>query len=281
MRPSLFQRIEDLRPSTTVALVVALLGVVAGLDIATGAEVSFSLFYLAPVVVITIRWGNGWGQAAAIAAAAVWYLIDHVSGAQYSHPLIPVWNAGVRFGFFGLVSVLAGGLYTVVQRETLLARTDSLTGLPNRRALMELAGRELDRAERQGSTVAVAVIDLDDFKSVNDRFGHEAGDRVLCGFAEVARASLRSVDITARTGGDEFTVILPGIDAVAAGHVLDRLRTELLGRVEGAIRCSIGVASATDGDLDSLLAAADAALYQAKRGGRATTVVADVAAGRR
>ncbi len=279
MRATVIQRIEALRPSATVALVCLLLAIVAGLDVATGEEVSFSLFYLAPVVVVTFRWGSRLGQGAAVAAAAVWFTIDHVSGAQYSHVLIPVWNAGVRFGFFSLVSALIGGLHAAVERETLLARTDALTGLPNRRAFLELASRELARAERHGSTVAVAVVDLDDFKSVNDRFGHEAGDEVLRGFAEIARATLRSVDITARTGGDEFAVILPDIDILGARQVLDRFRGVLASRPGGGIGCSIGVVCATGGDLDAALCAADEALYRAKRGGRSAIEFADVTAG--
>lgn len=275
MRAAVIQRIKTLRTSAGVASVCLLLVVVAALDLVTGEEVSFSLFYLAPVIVVTLRWGTRWGQGAAVAAAAVWYLIEHLAGAGYSHPLIPVWNAGVRFGFFSLVSALVGGLSTAVERETLLARTDGLTGLPNRRAFLELAGRELARAQRSGTTVALAVIDLDHFKDINDSLGHEAGDEVLRSFATIARASLRSVDITARTGGDEFTVILPDVDLLGVAPVLERLRGALLARPEGEIRCSIGVAIAIGGDVDAAVSTADAALYRAKRGGRAAIEFAD------
>lgn len=279
MLATVIRRIAALGPVEAVGLVALLLSVVGGLDLATGEELSFSLFYLAPVVVATFRWGGRWGQVVAIAAAAVWFVIGRVSGAVFDHPLIPVWNAGIRFGFFSLVSALVGGLHAAAEREMSLARTDALTELPNRRAFLELAGRELARAERHGSKVSFAVVDLDDFKLVNDRFGHEAGDAVLRSFADIARTSLRSIDITARTGGDEFTLILPDIDTADVAQVLDRFRSALLAHGDQGIRCSIGVACATGGDLDAALAAADEALYRAKRGGRATVEFAGSAGG--
>lgn len=264
MERTILQRFQHLSPAPAVLVVVFLFALVAGVDLLTGPELSFSLFYLLPVALVSSRWGTAPGQASAVAAAAAWLLIDLASGGRYSHPLIPFWNATVRLGFFSVVSWLLDRLHRAVERETTLARTDPLTGLPNRRAFEEAAARELARAARLGSGVALAVIDLDDFKLVNDRRGHEAGDEVLCRFAATARRVLRSIDITARTGGDEFSVLLPEVDAASAVQVLGRLQESLTAHEAGAVRCSIGVAHVTGGTLSDALRSADTALYQAK-----------------
>lgn len=151
------------------------------------------------------------------------------------------------------------------------ALTDGLTGVANRRAFDAALDRELSIAERSASSAAVILIDLDHFKSLNDRFGHLAGDAVLQDVGAALRSCLRQGDVVARYGGEEFALILPGgtaTDAVAAaGRVREALRT-----VEGPrpVTASLGIAcrpehGATAGQL---LAAADEALYAAKLSGR-------------
>ncbi len=171
-----------------------------------------------------------------------------------------------------------------------LARTDGLTGLVNRRHLFELLGAELARAERYDHSLAVAMLDVDHFKQVNDTWGHDAGDAVLQTVAAVLKREVRAHDIVARYGGEEFVIILVEVDSARTREVLERLRseveravTQLPSRTEGSDRApptlvprevrvtlSAGyVVSPEDGgDLDALLVAADAALYRAKRGGR-------------
>ena len=151
-----------------------------------------------------------------------------------------------------------------------LALHDPLTGLANRRLAEEELGRELARASRDASTLCLAVVDIDGFKSYNDAHGHAAGDRLLKASAGAWRRVVRAGDLISRFGGDEFVVVLPACPLAEAEAVIERLRHA--SPLETT--CSAGVAPAVPGDsVDSLLARADAALYEAKRGGRDSLVV--------
>jgi diguanylate cyclase (GGDEF)-like protein len=150
------------------------------------------------------------------------------------------------------------------------ARTDDLTGLLNRRAWDSELGRELGRAAREHQPLCVAVIDLDRFKQYNDAHGHQAGDRFLKQVSGTWSGALRTTDILARHGGEEFALAMPGIDIEAARTMLERLRRML----PKGQTCSAGVC-VWDGSesAEKLLARADAALYDAKAGGRDRVVV--------
>jgi diguanylate cyclase (GGDEF)-like protein len=156
------------------------------------------------------------------------------------------------------------------------ARTDPLTGVPNRRAFTELARVEIERAQRFGQPLALIAIDLDHFKSINDGHGHAVGDAVLVDFATLVQAQLRVIDQLARIGGEEFVLLLPGTDAKGAQQVAERIRRLLEQRVMpipgGSLRytSSFGIAELElqHPGLDRWLARADAALYAAKGNGR-------------
>jgi diguanylate cyclase (GGDEF)-like protein len=165
----------------------------------------------------------------------------------------------------------------------LLANQDGLTSLPNRRHTYELASAAMAKAASAQKPLTVAVIDLDHFKSINDRCGHAAGDRVLQDFARVCRQSLRDGDIFGRWGGEEFLLVMPGATLDVAVIALERLRTVALGiqlPVAGAglrVGLSAGLApyEANITSLDELIARADAALYKAKHEGRDLVRIAE------
>jgi len=164
-------------------------------------------------------------------------------------------------------------LHDVVQRQ---ASTDDLTGLVNRRRFIEALQAEVERARRFGSALTVILTDLDDFKRVNDEFGHHAGDIVLRSFAELMQSHMREVDVPGRIGGEEFAILLPETDADGAASVAERMRQSLDAvsvpvdeHRSVRVTASFGVASLQPDQLgDDLLRAADAALYQAKAEGK-------------
>jgi len=157
-----------------------------------------------------------------------------------------------------------------------LAIVDSLTGLFNRRYFLELVGREWSRAQRYETTGAMLMVDLDNFKGVNDRFGHLCGDAVMHAVAQALQETLRNPDVLARFGGEEFIAFLPQTDALGAIDVAERMRlrvAQLVLNWEGqavAVTVSVGVAALRPDHLklDHLIRDADAAMYEAKAAGR-------------
>ena len=174
-----------------------------------------------------------------------------------------------------VVSIENASLHEAVERQ---AVTDELTGLANVRAFLDTLDRELERSRRFGTPLGLVMVDLDDFKRVNDTYGHQQGDEVLAQVAGVLRESSRELDTAARYGGEELAVILPQTDASGAELLAERMREAIqslpVRRVDGKgslrVTASFGVAAAPEsgGDRMDLIAAADAALYSAKRGGK-------------
>jgi len=176
----------------------------------------------------------------------------------------------VTFGFVLMIS------YRLIAEIQKIAWQDGLTGIFNRRRLEEEAVRLVMRCRRTDDTLTVMMLDVDHFKSVNDRFGHQTGDEVLRRLAAVAQASIRTDDYLARYGGEEFCILLLGTSEEDALSLAERLRRNFeqadIDYSGKSVRStvSIGVADSTHVDLDftALVAAADAALYSAKENGR-------------
>jgi diguanylate cyclase (GGDEF)-like protein len=179
--------------------------------------------------------------------------------------------------------VVAGVVLTLVSRnEELLsqlvgqARTDPLTGLLNRRGFDERAALELAHAKRESRSIALATFDLDYFKCINDEWGHEVGDQVLARTGKLLAAQSRKIDVVARTGGEEFTVLLPGSDSADADAFTQRVRAALATDDPSGlprVQLSAGVLAKNPAtDIETMLHGADIALYRAKRAGRNRTV---------
>lgn len=181
-----------------------------------------------------------------------------------------------------ILQVLAGHIAVslanarMMKRLEELATTDGLTGLFNKRTLTEIGRQKLRSAERFHKPLSVLVCDLDHFKAVNDTYGHDVGDRVIRGFADVLRRTKRETDAVGRFGGEEFVVVCEQTDTQGAEQLAERIRSELLtttfvvasGTI--SVTCSVGVATypAAGQDWDELFKSTDEALYASKRGGR-------------
>jgi diguanylate cyclase (GGDEF)-like protein len=217
-----------------------------------------------------------------VALAIAIGLSTHKSRSQFLATDVVAW---LVLALVSLLGVLLVALYarSLADRSKLAelsrtmeqtARTDSLTGLHNRRGLAGHLTRATAHARRRGEPVSVLMIDLYRFRQTNERFGHEAGDEVLCAVADCMRDVLRSDDVYGRWGGDEFLVVLPGTNLRQARFVAERLRTSAgavdlsdIGLHEG-VAMSVGVATAVQTHPDELVRAADVALYRAKATGR-------------
>ncbi|MBT8067724.1 MAG: GGDEF domain-containing protein [Gammaproteobacteria bacterium] len=172
--------------------------------------------------------------------------------------------------------------YGEIQKFERHATTDALTGLANRHAMEDTFPDEIESCIQAGQAVTFIMIDVDEFKRFNDMFGHIAGDRVLSSVARILRAQFRPDDLVVRYGGDEFAVLLPGVDLQQALVIAERVRVSVCGEtgdgsdslIQIPIKISMGVAELQQGaTIDKLIRDADAALYRAKHAGR--NVVSD------
>ena len=255
---------------TAASLSVSLLGV---LDHLNGPDVSLLIFYVVPVFVAAWYAGRAAGFAACAVSGLAWFAVAHLSHEHYAHPLIAYWNAFVRLGSVVIMAQLVASFRRSLGQERELARTDYLTGAVNGRSFAEAAEGEIQRARRHGHTFSVAFMDVDDFKLVNDRLGHSAGDRLLMLVSDTIRANVRSVDVVARLGGDEFAVLMPETDERASEVMLRRVRRELLeaARRKGwPVTFSAGVITWLEppAGVDEMKHAADELMYTAKRQGK-------------
>jgi len=197
-------------------------------------------------------------------------------------------RAAFRDDIRPLLQVLANQVATsllnarMVRRLAEMATTDPMTGLSNRRTLETELERQVKSAERYRKPLSLIMCDVDHFKKVNDTHGHEVGDEVLKGFAQVLLACKRDLDVVARYGGEEFVILCEETDTGGAKLLAERIRRELAARPFAAeqgpfhVTCSLGVATYPlhTADKDRLIKVADDALYKAKQGGRNRTVTA-------
>jgi len=239
-------------------------------------------------------------EAAALAAGKP-HTIARDAGTVLAHPLsggaVSVWRTGRPFTeaeqsmFHWLAGQAAVSLDNVTLHETVQrqAVTDELTGLYNHRRFQEGLSTEVERTRRFGEGLGLVMLDIDNFKSVNDTYGHQIGDRVLAEVARVLQECSREIDEPARYGGEELAVVLPGTDLEGAYNLAERVRAgiealEIQHHGGGTLRvtASFGAAALPESadDPSSLIAAADTALYTAKRSGKNRTVRAEPLPGR-
>lgn len=257
-------------PKAAVLLVAALLlGAVAAADARTPVALSFAVFHVVPVFLASWRAGRRAGLAFAAAAALSWLAADTLAPSRPPEPRIVAWDLATKVLFFAVVSELVTALRGAMDRLRDEARTDPLTGLLNRRAFYERAEEEIARALRSGLPLVLAYIDVDGFKEVNDRLGHETGDAVLVALARGLTRHVRSGDVVARLGGDEFAVLFPNADTASAAAIATQLESAVageLGTTGAPVGFSVGLAARTGAhaSVDDLLRSADAVMYRAK-----------------
>ena len=272
MKPRTFRIITG--GSKTAAATAAGLGVVviAFIDYLTGTDLRVYPLYYAPVALIGWWFGRNQAIAASLLCAAAWFISNSLAG-MATGAWVSAANFVVQMLSFSIMGVLVASLKTMIEHEQTLSRTDALTVLLNARGFAERTGVIVDLASRYRHPLTLAYIDLDNFKAVNDRGGHSAGDALLRATADCIRLCTRRGDFAARLGGDEFALLLPETDREAALVLLERLRK----RAESALRSqvapvtmSIGAVTYAEapGDVEALLSSADAAMYEAKRGGK-------------
>ena len=257
------------RGEATAVAGLAAAGVATG-DLLAGPDMGFGLLYLWPI-------GFAAWFASARAAVALCVASAGASSvarlANVAWSLQGAWNVSLQLGTSLVMAALVASARSRLQSERLLARTDALTLISNRRAFLEQAAVELERARRTHCPITIAYLDCDDFKVVNDRMGHAQGDALLATVAATLRGATRAIDTVARLGGDEFGLLLVDTDGPASRALLERLRDAIVSAlVERGwiVTFSVGAVTFTapPRSVEEMVVRADELMFAAKRSGK-------------
>ena len=246
--------------------IVGLLGL---LDYATGNEFNLSLFYLIPVALVTWAVDHKTGLFLSFISGLTLLGAEIAAGQTYSHSIFYFLNTLVRTAFYVVVVYLVTELQRSRKEEQLAARTDYITGAVNARYFNELLQMEISRIRRYPHPITLVYVDVDNFKLVNDLFGHKIGDDVLRFIASELKSQLRITDTVARLGGDEFVLLLPSTRQPEARMVVSKVYANLMEKMRqrnwpvtfsmGAVSCEFSPYSA-----EQLVNMADELMYEVK-----------------
>jgi len=247
---------------------LAFMATVCILDIVDHEEYSFSFFYLFPIAFTTWYAGRTAGMAIAVLSATNWAVHNH---SHYTH--VQIWNAVSTFGVFVTICILVDKVYRMWLKESEQSRSDYLTGLSNSRDFMEKLEYEISRAQREHEPFSLGYVDLDNFKEINDRYGHKKGDELLQSVAKCFTSDLRKTDLIARMGGDEFCIYFPATGHEAVQVVMNKVRQGLLETMKQQnwpTTFSMGVVTCLEPprNADEIVLYADKIMYIAKNSGK-------------
>jgi diguanylate cyclase (GGDEF)-like protein len=223
----IFEAFEDGNPIFWTAVGIGAIGLLGVIDYVTGNEITFSLFYLAPIVAVTWAVNQPAGLVMSLLSGITLLGAEIAAGQTYSSPFVYLLNTLIRTVFYTIITYLVAELHQARREEQLAARTDFVTGAANARYFHELLQMEINRIHRYPHPITVVYIDIDNFKLVNDLYGHKIGDDVLRSIASELKSQLRRTDIVARVGGDEFALLLPSTQQPDAKVVISKVHTHL------------------------------------------------------
>lgn len=264
-----FETLENKSPLFWTVTGLSIIGLLGILDYATGNEITLSLFYLLPIVLATWAADRKTGLFMSFLSGMTLLGAEIAAGQTYSHPLLYLLNTLVRILFYVVVAYLVAEVQRSRREEQLAARTDYITGAVNARYFNELLQMEISRIRRYPHPITLVYVDVDNFKLVNDLFGHKIGDEVLRCIASELKAQLRITDTVARLGGDEFVMLLPSTRQPEARLVVSKVYANLIEKMRlrnwpvtfsmGAVTCEFSPYSA-----EQLVNMADELMYEVK-----------------
>ncbi len=251
-------------------IAIVLIGIV---DYLTGFEIALSLFYLIPIVAIAWFVGIGPGIWASAVCTLVWIAGDIAAEQVYFYTFIYSWNALMQLGVYVCAVLLISMLKKALLREQSLTRIDKITGAANFNCFWDLAQMEIDRASRYKRPLTIAYLDLDRLKTINQKLGRSEGDNVLRTVVGTCKKYLRTTDLVARLGDDEFVLLLPETPQEGAEIAMTALQLALVEEMQQnnwPISFSIGVliCASVPQTIEEIIEVADSLVYSAKKGGR-------------
>ena len=251
------------------ALGLVLLLLVAAVDYATGFQLRMTELYLVPLLIMTWVLGRLFGVLMSIMACTSWAYIDAVSGRYIENPSLLYWDWGTGLLGFIIMVVAITELRNSLDDAHFQSRKDTLTGLVNKGGFYQVVSAEIEVCRRYKRTLSIAYIDCDNFKTVNDKFGHHVGDELLRVISKTMLRKLRSSDLPGRLGGDEFAVMLPETNAEACRMVIEMLQQRLLHEMKEhnwPVTFSIGIATflRMPASIEDMIRQADKLMYAVK-----------------
>ncbi|MEN6464973.1 MAG: GGDEF domain-containing protein [Syntrophaceae bacterium] len=234
-----------------------------------GHELRLVIFHFVPLYLLIWFVRTRWAILLAIASSFSWYIVGRLALDIY----LPgyTWNALTRLAIF-IIFIYMVNAY---KRERIFAREDFLTKIANNQHFAEISGMEIERCRRYGHPFSLVYIDVDNFKAVNDNFGHSTGNELLYEVAQGIRINIRASDMVARLGGDEFAILLPETGYDQAGAIIPKLREKLISLMQEhkwPATFSFGMATFIKApeNFDEMVRQADILMYQAKNEGKDT-----------
>jgi len=234
---------------------------------------SLSIFYLCPISLAAWLIGRWAGYSLSLISAIAWLIVDIQFLNSSIDSLLPYFNESFRFFVFLFIVFIISKLHFLYKTQKELSITDQLTGIINRRGFIILANTELERSRRFNKPLSILYIDLDNFKTVNDNFGHDVGDKLLCRVVKTIKDNIRSFDIFSRLGGDEFIILLPETSPESARSVADKLKNVVYKKMKyynWPVSISIGLAiyKKQPDTVEELIKISDQLMYAAKQEGK-------------
>lgn len=272
--PGLFMQYLSNLPQSFFIIFGSVMVILVGiLHYIAGPELSSTVFYLVPIALVTWFTKRSSGLIISILSALMWLIADLTSGAIYSSSDIPYWNGVARLCSFFILTFILSALKNTIKEEKEFSRIDFLTGVQNRRCFIELVNIEIHRARRYERPFTLVCLDLDNFKAVNDCFGHSTGDILLRLVADTIQENIRVTDTVARLGGDEFAILLPETGRHMAEQIMQRIQKanlDIMQKHGWPVTLSIGVATFTSppSTVDETFRISDQLMYVAKTKGK-------------
>jgi diguanylate cyclase (GGDEF)-like protein len=256
-----------------VVLILLLCFCIAWIDYITGSEIRVYPLYFGPVMLAAYFTHLSIAMVFVLICSGLWVISNVYADTEFDHVLIWVWNTLIQGAALALVGYLVHNTRKNREKQQELARVDTLTGLPNIRAFNECTPQTIELCKRMALPVTIAYVDLDNFKTVNDTLGHNAGNTVLLKISDIMKSTLRTSDMLFRFGGDEFVALLPNTSDEAAKVALERLRQNIEAAMKSenfSVTASIGAVAfqSSPKNLEELVQAADRIMYVIKSSGK-------------
>ena len=270
---TILERLGQRSKSFLIILGLLLVVLQSVINYLTGPDIAFYIFYLLPISLVAWHVGRRAAVFVSLAGAAGYLFTERTTGHFDGRPGILYFNVLAQLAAFLFVTYIVSALRRSHNHQRELARTDDLTGVINRRSFFEASQHEINRARRHRHPFTVAYMDVDDFKLINDNYGHSIGDTVLRSVSRTIKNNIREIDVVARLGGDEFVILMPETGEAAAQVVVGRVHESIMSTMRDygwPITFSIGVVTWTTPPrtVDIMIKQADEAMYEVKNGGK-------------